>query len=78
MNAISYTTFKTNIETVFSNIVETNQPMMVKKNRKSTVVVMPLQDYQALTETRYLLSSSVNADRLMQGIAEVEAQITKS
>jgi PHD/YefM family antitoxin component YafN of YafNO toxin-antitoxin module len=38
---------------------------------------MPLEDYQALTETKYLLNSPANAARLVLGIEEIEDLITR-
>ena len=72
MNTVTFSAFKTNIESTIQIIVETHQPVVVKKNRRSSVVVMPLEDYRALTETKYLLNSPANAARLVRGIEEIE------
>lgn len=77
MNTVTYAAFKSNIENVFDSVVETHLPLLIRKNRKSSLVVMPLEDYHALTETKYLLSNPANSARLMQGIGEVEALISK-
>jgi len=53
MNTVTFSAFKTNMENTIQSIFETHQPVVVKKNRGSSVVVMPLEDYQALTETKY-------------------------
>jgi len=75
MNTVTFSAFKTNIESTIQSIVETHQPVVVKKNRRSSVIVMPLEDYRALTETKYLLSSPTNAARLVRGIEEIEDMI---
>ncbi|MFZ3254326.1 MAG: type II toxin-antitoxin system Phd/YefM family antitoxin [Syntrophales bacterium] len=75
MNTVTFSAFKTNIDSTIQGIVETHQPVVVKKNRLSSVIVMPLEDYRALTETKYLLSSPANAVRLVRGIEEVEDMI---
>ena len=77
MNTVTFSAFKTNIESTIQSIVETHQPVVVKKNRRSSVIVMPLEDYQALTETKYLLSSPTNAARLVRGIEEIEDMIAR-
>jgi len=74
----TFSAFKTNMENTIQNIFETHQPVVVKKNRRSSVVVMPLEDYQALTETKYLLNSPANAARLVRGIEEIENLIALS
>ena len=75
MNTVTFSVFKTNMESTIQNIVETHQPVVVKKNRRSSVIVMPLEDYRALTETKYLMSSPANAARLARGIEEIEEVI---
>src|SRR5659263_60402 len=77
MNTVTFSAFKTNMENTIQSIFETHQPVVVKKNRRSSVVVMPLEDYQALTETKYLLNSPANAARLVRGIEEIEDLITR-
>jgi len=65
------------MENTIQSIFETHQPVVVKKNRGSSVVVMPLEDYQAFTETKYLLNSPANAARLVRGIEEIEDLIAR-
>ena len=77
MNTVTLSAFKTNIESTIQGIVLTHQPVVVKKDRRSSVVLMPLEDYRALTETKYLLSSPANAARLVRGIEEIEQIIAR-
>ena len=41
-------------------------------------VVMPLSEYESLRETMYLVSSPVNARRLMDSVARLEQHIHKT
>ena len=77
MNTVTFSEFKTKMESTIQHIVETHQPVVVKKNRRSSVIVMPLEDYEALTETKYLLNSQINAARLVRGIEEIEDLIAR-
>jgi len=72
MNTVTLSAFKTNVESTIQGVVSTHQPVIVKKDRRSSVILMPLEDYQALTETKYLLSSPANAARLVRGIEEIK------
>jgi antitoxin YefM len=77
MNTVTLSAFKTNVESTIQDVVSTHQPVIVKKDRRSSVILMPLEDYQALTETKYLLSSPANAARLVRGIEEIEQIIAR-
>jgi len=78
MNCVSYAAFKSDIETAFQSVIATHEPVVVRKNRQSSVVMLPLDEYESLLETRYLLGSPANAERLMKGMDEVEALIAQS
>ena len=77
MNTMTYSAFKSNMENALNAVLESHQPVVVKKNRRSSVVVVPLDEYQSLVETRYLLSTPANVAHLMTGIEEVEALIAQ-
>ena len=49
-----------------------HEPVIVRRKHLQPVVVMSLEDYQALTETAYLLRSPNNARRLFESIEELE------
>lgn len=46
------------------------EPVMVSTPAGQSVVVMPLEEYEAWQETHYLLTSPANAAHLRQSIAE--------
>ena len=49
-----------------------HEPVIVTRKHLPPVAVMSLEDYQALTETAYLLRSPNNARRLLESIEELE------
>lgn len=78
MNSVSYSVFKSDIDHTVQNVLTTHEPVVVRRNRHSSVVMLSLDEYESLIETRYLLNSAVNAERLKSGIDEVEAMIAQS
>jgi antitoxin YefM len=49
-----------------------NAPVVIRRKGKNSVVVMSLEEYQALEETAYLLSTRANALNLFESISELE------
>jgi len=76
MQTIAMKTFRSTIDATVQQIFATHEPVIVRKNKQTSFVVLPLEEYRSLMETRYLMGTSANADRLKQGIEEVEAMIS--
>jgi len=53
-------------------VYDDHAPVMVTRRNKCAMVMMSLEDYQALEETAYLLRSPNNARRLLESILELE------
>nr|WP_244263501.1 type II toxin-antitoxin system prevent-host-death family antitoxin [Salinisphaera shabanensis] len=53
-------------------VCEDHSPMIITRNKARSVVMMSLEDYEALQETAYLLRAPRNARRLLESVAELE------
>lgn len=73
MDAISYTTARTNLAQTMKQVCNDNSPVIITRKKGAAVVLISLKDYQALEETLYLLRLPANARRLLDSIAELEA-----
>ena len=73
MNAISYTAARENLASTMDKVCEDHAPIIITRNRDQAVVMMSLQDYEALEETAYLLKNHKNAKRIMSAIAQLDA-----
>ena len=47
--------------------------MIVTRKSSEAVVIMSLEDFEALEETAYLLRSPQNARRLIESVAQLES-----
>jgi antitoxin YefM len=74
MKTISYSHLRRNLVDVLDNVVENREPVIIMREPgKPGVVLMPHEDFRSYEETRYLLQSPRNADRLLKAVAELDA-----
>jgi antitoxin YefM len=53
-------------------VCEDHAPVIITRKKASAVVMMSLEDFEALQETAYLLRSPENARRLLESVAQLE------
>ena len=73
MDAISYTSARANLASTMARVCEDHAPIIITRKSEAPVIMMSLEDYQAMEETTYLLRSPANARKLLESIAELEA-----
>lgn len=73
MDAISYTTARANLASTMGRVCNDHLPLIITRNGKQSVVMLSLEDYNALEETAYLLRSPVNAKRVLAATAQLNA-----
>jgi antitoxin YefM len=73
MEALSYTKVRNQLSNVMNNVCQDHDPVIITRQKHPSVVVMSLEDYNALTETAYLLQSPKNAIRLNQAVADFKS-----
>jgi len=73
MDAISYTSARANLARTMEKVCEDHAPVIITRKSENPVVMMSLEDYQAMEETTYLLRSPANARQLLESIAELES-----
>lgn len=72
MESISYTAARSNLAKTMEQVCDDHAPIAITRKGEGAVVMMSMEDYQALEETAYLLRSPKNTRRLIESIAELE------
>ena len=73
MNAITYTSARSNLAQTMAKVCDDHAPVIITRKAAKPVIMMSLDDYEALEETAYLLRSPENARRLMESITDIAA-----
>lgn len=73
MDAITYSSARARLADTMDRVCDEHEPIMITRTGRQAVVMMALEDFNALEETSYLLRSPRNARRLLESIASVEA-----
>jgi antitoxin YefM len=72
MNSISYTSARSSLAKTMEQVCNDHAPVAITRKGQGTVVMISMDDYQALEETAYLLRSPKNTRRLIEAIVELE------
>ena len=74
MRTASYSDLRKNLAAMIERVNADHEPMVITRDKgKPSAVLMSLEDYAAFEETRYLLRSPANAERLLASVASLEA-----
>ncbi len=73
MDTITYTSLRATLASAMDRVCDDHEPLIVTRNGAQSVVMLSLEDYQALEETAALLRSPANAERLVAAVAQLKA-----
>ncbi len=73
MTAISYTAARGNLAKTMKKVCEDHDPVIITRQNAESVVMLSLEDYEAMCETDYLLRSPKSSQRLLESIDELNS-----
>jgi len=73
MDVLNYTEFRQNLAKNLDKVNDNADIVIVSRSKGKNVVVMALEEYNAITETLHLVKSEPNRKRLQQAIDEMNA-----
>jgi antitoxin YefM len=76
MKVVNYTDLRLNLKKWMDLVVNDVEEVIIKRKDNKDLVLIPLDEYNALKETSYLLSGK-NREVLMQSLQEAKDKKTK-
>ena len=76
MKVVNYTDLRLNLKKWMDLVADNVEELIIKRKNNKDLIVIPLEEYNALKETSYLLSGK-NRDVLMQSLKEAKAGQTE-
>ncbi len=77
MKALTYTAARSNLAKTMKDVCDDHDPVIITRKQHDAVVIMSVEDSEALNETAYLLHSPKNTKRLLESIEELEKGMGK-
>ena len=72
MQVVTLKEVKNNFKTLFDNVYLNNEEVIIHYKKNKNVVLISLDEFNALKETEYLLSNPYNAKHLFESIQELK------
>ncbi len=73
MKTLSYTESRARYAEVLDSVIDDREEVVITRAGHEPVVIVSLEDYEALKETAYLMRSPANARRLLDAMERLES-----
>ncbi len=73
MDVFTYTDARASLKDVMDRVIHDRVEVLVTRKRREAVVMMSLEEYNAIQETLHLQKSPENVRRLQASIAQLDA-----
>ena len=73
MDTITYSEARSKLAKTMEKVCDDHAPVIITRKSAASVVMISLEDYEALEETAYLLRSPKNVRRLLESVAELQS-----
>jgi antitoxin YefM len=73
MDVVTYSDARANLKDVMDRVVDDKTEIIVTRQKAEAVVMISLSEWNSISETLHLLSSTKNAERLRKSMREMDA-----
>lgn len=74
METATYTQVRKNFSDIMNRVCDDHDPIIITRQNERPVVMVSLEDYNAMEETFYLFRSPANAARLNKALQDLETK----
>jgi len=71
MKAANYSEFRSNLKQFLDDVENNNETLIIKRATGNGTILISLDEYNSITETRHLLNSKANTIRLQESIQQI-------
>ena len=72
MKAVNFSELRQNLKSNLDAVANDNELLIVHRPKGKSIVMMPLEEFNAWQETLYLLKSNANRQRLEEAIEDLK------
>lgn len=73
MKVVNFTEARNNLKSLFDTAYHDSEEIIVNRKNGENIVILSLDEYNAMKETGYLLSSPKNRERLLSSLSSARA-----
>ena len=73
MKVTSISDFRKDTKKYFDQVIDDQDALLITRSDGQTIVAIPLDQYNSIAETEYLLSIPANRERLLKSLADLRA-----
>jgi len=71
MQVVNFTEARNNLKSIFDTVYRNSEEVIVNRKNNENVVIISLNEYNAIKETEYLLQSKNNREHLLASMKEL-------
>ncbi|MDR1919178.1 MAG: type II toxin-antitoxin system prevent-host-death family antitoxin [Tannerellaceae bacterium] len=72
MQTASYTELRNNLKSYLDRVLDDSEPLVVHRSGNESVVIISLDEYNAIKETEYIMKSPVMMEIIRQGEQDIK------
>ncbi len=71
MRTANYSELRNNLKSYLDGVINDSEPLIVHRSGNESVVVISLEEYNAIKETEYIMKSPIMMDIIRKGDEEI-------